>query len=191
MIETIYGDIGVSVTWGANIAAYLAGVFVIPSVDSGMAKNETATQDLDTLVVKSDEVAYQTLALGTYTTLDMPTEIQDEANLWNNTTDTFTAPRSGVYRFELGFGVVDATTCDKTTKDRNVMFRAYKNGTTTFDETDWIPCFIIGGRVYFEGYLATSDTLVFQGKTDPLRAAGVGFKFFKLVMLSSPTALYG
>lgn len=188
MVETIYDDIGVSVTWGTTIDAFLDNVFVIPSKEAGAAKNELATQDGDVMVTTYDSVSYQNLALAaSWTTLSMPTEIQDEGSLW--ATDTFTAGISGWYRFELIYNTGNGTTCVKPDTTINVRFQAVRNGSLEFgDVSDYVPCWF-HRNVYFEDYLAKDDTLVFQGQTEATTA--MGYKFYQLTMVSSPLTLYG
>jgi hypothetical protein len=195
MVENIYDDIGVSVTWGTIIAAYLSNVFVIPSKEAGAAKNETVSQTGDVCVVKYDAAAYQSLAIDpTWTTISMPTIIQDSGDptpLWSSDT-TFTAQTTGIFRFELVYRDPNTNICNKggdAPRSQQVRFRAYRNGATVFDAvTEYVECYI-KRVVYFEGYLDNGDTLVFQGQTDATTA--MEYKFYQLTMVFSPTTFYG
>jgi hypothetical protein len=190
MVETIYEDIGVAVTWGTTIDAFLDNVFVIPSKEAGKAKNEEQTQDASVLVTKYDSASYQSLAIApTWTTISMPTEIQDEDGLWS--TDTFTAQATGIHKFELIYHTPNTTAgnCVKPTNKLNVRFRGYRNGESVFGTVSEYAACWIRRRVYIEGYLNNGDTLVFQGQTELTTAAE--YKFYQLTMINAPTAFYG
>ncbi len=195
MVETIYADVGIDVTWGTTIEDYLSNVFVIPSKEAGKAKNESVTQVADVLVVKYDALAYQSLAINpTWTTINMPTIVQDSGeptSFWSSDT-TFTAKTSGIHKFELIYRDANPLNCFKGGDfpiSQDVRFRAYKNGNTVFgDVSSYVAC-SVKRNVYFEGYLDNGDTLVFQGQTDS--TAAMQFRFYQVTMQNSPTSFYG
>ena len=183
MIETIYADAGISLTWGTTIDAFLDNVFVIPSIDAGKAKNTTVIQEGFVCIVKYDSDTFQTLGT-TYANIEMPTEVSDFSELWDGT-DTFTAPENGTYRFALTMSGVDTNVCLKD--DTELRYRALRNSTTQFgNESEWFPC-KASPTVYFEGYLLDGETVEFQGKTD---SGTIGYRFFQLVLVDSPTTFY-
>jgi len=184
MVENIYDSIDVSVTWGTTIAAYLSNVFVIPSKEAGAAKNETVSQDLDVCVVKyEDTKAYQYMATS-YTTIDMPTIVQDNGSFWDGT-NKFTANSDGWHKFKLAVMYEDGRVCNSN--NNYLDWRALKNGATQFGDESVDTWCKVPSIAFFEGELSAEDEVQFQGKSNN---STQGFLKYQMILVESPNTFY-